>query len=104
MESSPTTTGSLGGSIIAIASVAGIASELNVGHYAASKAAVNGLVRTLAAELAPHNIRVNSINPTNVNTPMSDNDAYNYLFSGGPLLLLMELPFIAHIIQDPLPN
>jgi len=74
---------SLGGSIIAIASVAGIASELNVGHYAASKAAVNGMVRTLASELAPHNIRVNSINPTNVNTPMIDNDAYNYLFSGG---------------------
>ncbi len=72
-----------GGSIILIASVAGIAAELNVGHYAASKAAVNGLTRTLAGELAPKMIRVNSINPTNVNTPMINNDAYNQLFTGG---------------------
>jgi SDR family mycofactocin-dependent oxidoreductase len=72
-----------GGSIILISSISGIVAELNVGHYSASKHGVNGLMRTLAAELAPHSIRVNSVNPTNVNTPMIDNDAYNHLFSGG---------------------
>ncbi|GAB7067317.1 mycofactocin-coupled SDR family oxidoreductase [Mycobacterium hodleri] len=72
-----------GGSIILISSISGIVAELNVGHYSASKHGVNGLMRTLAAELAPHSIRVNSVNPTNVNTPMIDNEAYNHLFSGG---------------------
>lgn len=72
-----------GGSIVLISSISGIVAELNVGHYSASKHGVNGLMRTLAAELAPHSIRVNSVNPTNVNTKMIDNDAYNHLFSGG---------------------
>ncbi len=72
-----------GGSIILISSISGLVAELNVGHYSASKHGVNGLMRTLAAELAPHSIRVNSVNPTNVNTKMIDNDAYNRLFSGG---------------------
>lgn len=72
-----------GGSVIIIASISGIVAELNVGHYAASKHGANGLMRTLAGELAPHNIRVNSVNPTNVDTLMINNDAYNTLFSGG---------------------
>ena len=72
-----------GGSIILISSISGLVAELNVGHYSASKHGVNGLMRTLAGELAPYSIRVNSVNPTNVNTPMIDNPAYNNLFSGG---------------------
>ncbi|CDP86151.1 MULTISPECIES: mycofactocin-coupled SDR family oxidoreductase [Mycolicibacterium] len=72
-----------GGSVILISSISGLVAELNVGHYSASKHGVNGLMRTLAGELAPHWIRVNSVNPTNVDTPMIDNDAYNTLFSGG---------------------
>jgi SDR family mycofactocin-dependent oxidoreductase len=72
-----------GGSVILISSISGLVAEVNVGHYAASKHGVVGLMRNLAAELAPHSIRVNCVNPTNVNTPMIDNDAYNTLFSGG---------------------
>lgn len=72
-----------GGSIILISSISGLVAELNVGHYSASKHGVNGLMRTLAGELAPHWIRVNSVNPTNVDTLMINNDAYNTLFSGG---------------------
>lgn len=72
-----------GGSIILISSISGLVAELNVGHYSAAKHGVNGLMRTLAGELAPHRIRVNSINPTNVDTLMINNDAYNELFSGG---------------------
>ena len=41
-------------------------------HYAASKWGVTGLTKSWALELAPHNIRVNSIHPTGVNTPMND--------------------------------
>ncbi|OMC05251.1 3-ketoacyl-ACP reductase [Mycobacterium sp. NS-7484] len=72
-----------GGSVIIISSISGLVAELNVGHYAASKHGANGLMRTLAGELAPHWIRVNSVNPTNVDTLMINNDAYNTLFSGG---------------------
>ena len=72
-----------GGSVIIISSISGLVAELNVGHYAASKHGANGLMRTLAGELAPHHIRVNSVNPTNVDTLMINNDAYNTLFSGG---------------------
>jgi len=72
-----------GGAIILISSISGLTVELNVGHYAASKHGVNGLMRTLSGELAPHNIRVNSVNPTNVNTLMINNPRYNQLFAGG---------------------
>jgi SDR family mycofactocin-dependent oxidoreductase len=72
-----------GGAIILISSISGLTVELNVGHYAASKHGVNGLMRTLSGELAPYRIRVNSVNPTNVNTTMINNPRYNRLFAGG---------------------
>ncbi len=72
-----------GGAVILIGSLSGLAAAPNVGHYAASKHGVNGLMRTLSAELAPHGIKVNSINTTNVNTPMINNQHYNRLFAGG---------------------
>ncbi len=72
-----------GGAFILISSISGLTVELNVGHYAASKHGVNGLMRTLSGELAPYGIRVNSINPTNVNTLMINNPRYNRLFAGG---------------------
>lgn len=72
-----------GGAIVLIGSISGLTVELNVGHYAASKHGVNGLMRTLSGELAPYGIRVNSVNPTNVNTAMINNPTYNRLFAGG---------------------
>jgi NAD(P)-dependent dehydrogenase (short-subunit alcohol dehydrogenase family) len=51
-------------------SIAGLAGMPNAAHYAATKHGVNGIVKSLANELAPHRIRVNSVNPTNVATPM----------------------------------
>ena len=71
-----------GGSIVLIASMSGLAPELNIGHYVASKHAVVGLMRNLAAELAPHSIRVNAVCPTCVNTPMLDNPEFHALFTG----------------------
>jgi len=69
-----------GGSIIITSSVAGLKALQNIGHYAAAKHGVVGLMRTLALELAPYRIRVNSIHPTQVETPMVTNDATYRLF------------------------
>ena len=72
-----------GGSIIFISSTSGISAELNLAHYVAAKTGVTGLMRALSAELAHHMIRVNSIHPTNVRTPMIENQHLVDLFAGG---------------------
>jgi (+)-trans-carveol dehydrogenase len=59
-----------GGSIVMTSSIAGLMGMPNAAHYSATKHGVNGIVKSLANELAPHRIRVNSVNPTNVATPM----------------------------------
>lgn len=59
-----------GGCLLFTASIAGTKGIQTVGHYTAAKHGVVGLMRTLANELGPHGIRVNTINPTNVNTAM----------------------------------
>jgi SDR family mycofactocin-dependent oxidoreductase len=64
-----------GGSIILTSSLAGLRGYQNTAHYVASKHGVVGLMRTLAQELAPWMIRVNSVHPTNVRTPMIENAA-----------------------------
>jgi len=60
--------GSQGGSIINISSIAGIAPPPNGSVYSATKAAVDAVTKSLAQELGPRNIRVNSINPGMVET------------------------------------
>jgi SDR family mycofactocin-dependent oxidoreductase len=62
-----------GGSVILISSTAGLRGIPGIAHYNAAKHGVLGLARTLANELAPHRIRVNSVHPTNVRTTMIDN-------------------------------
>jgi len=64
-----------GGAIILTASVAGLRSYANVGHYVAAKHGVVGLMKTLAQELAPHRVRVNALAPTQVDTAMIQNEA-----------------------------
>ena len=59
-----------GGSIINVSSIGGIAAFANMSVYCASKAAVLGLSRAVAYELAP-DIRVNAICPGAVDTPMA---------------------------------
>ena len=60
------------GVIINNASIASFRGMNRLSHYAASKWGLTGLTKSWAIELAPHNIRVNSIHPTGVNTPMND--------------------------------
>jgi NAD(P)-dependent dehydrogenase (short-subunit alcohol dehydrogenase family) len=60
-----------GGCIVNIASIAGNASAPNFAAYTASKAGVLALTRALAVEWAPHNIRVNSVSPGTIDTPLS---------------------------------
>ncbi|MFY8035542.1 MAG: mycofactocin-coupled SDR family oxidoreductase [Cyclobacteriaceae bacterium] len=60
------------GNIINNSSIAGLRGMNRLSHYAASKWGLTGLTKSWAIELAPHNIRVNSIHPTGVNTPMND--------------------------------
>lgn len=59
-----------GGSIINLASVQGYACQTGVAAYAASKGAVHSLTRALALDHAGDGIRVNSISPGSVRTPM----------------------------------
>jgi NAD(P)-dependent dehydrogenase (short-subunit alcohol dehydrogenase family) len=59
-----------GGAIVNLASVAGLQGEANISAYVASKHAVIGLTRSAALGLGPHNIRVNSVCPSPVETRM----------------------------------
>jgi (+)-trans-carveol dehydrogenase len=72
--------GGRGGSIILTSSVGGLKAYPHTGHYVAAKHGVVGLMRTFAVELGQHNIRVNSVHPTNVNTPLFMNEGTMKLF------------------------
>ena len=72
--------GGRGGSIVITSSDAGLKGFPNLAHYVSAKHGVVGLMRTLALELAPHMIRVNSLHPTTVNTDMIQNPATYRLF------------------------
>ncbi|MBH79348.1 MAG: oxidoreductase [Gammaproteobacteria bacterium] len=59
-----------GGSIVITSSVAGVKGSAGIGPYCASKHAVIGLMKSAAQEYAGANIRVNSVNPSPVETRM----------------------------------
>jgi len=73
--------GGRGGSIVITSSDAGLKGFPNLAHYVSAKHGVVGLMRTLALELAPHMIRVNSLHPTSVNTDMIQNAPTYELFA-----------------------
>ena len=72
-----------GGSILFTSSIGGLKGIQQVGHYVACKHGIVGLMRTLANELGPHSIRVNTIHPTNVDTIMIQNPGTWAMFSPG---------------------
>lgn len=72
--------GGRGGSIVITSSLASISVNENIAHYSAAKSGLVGLMSVLAKELGPQSIRVNSIHPTTVATPMILNEATYKLF------------------------
>ncbi|EME57002.1 MULTISPECIES: mycofactocin-coupled SDR family oxidoreductase [Rhodococcus] len=62
-----------GGSIMFTSSIGGLKGIQQVGHYVAAKHGIVGLMRTMANELGPYRVRVNTIHPTNVATIMIQN-------------------------------
>jgi SDR family mycofactocin-dependent oxidoreductase len=69
-----------GGSIVFIGSTEALKGAENISSYAASKHGVTGLMTSLARELGQYRIRVNSVNPTCVDTHMINNDFVYGLF------------------------
>jgi SDR family mycofactocin-dependent oxidoreductase len=89
--------GGRGGSIVLISSAAGEKVQPFMVHYTASKHAVTGLTRAFAAELGRHSIRVNSVHPGPVNTPMGSGqmvEAMGKAMDTYPQLSNMLTPFL----------
>lgn len=61
------------GSIVNVASVAGVIGNIGQANYSASKAGVIGMTKTLARELASRNVRVNAVAPGFIETDMTKN-------------------------------
>jgi NAD(P)-dependent dehydrogenase (short-subunit alcohol dehydrogenase family) len=83
------------GCIVAVSSDYGLVGGPQAAIYAASKFGVNGIVRSVAIELAPHGVRVNSICPCDVDTPMLAGQARDYGGGDAPAYfrsLLAHLP------------
>lgn len=94
--------GGRGGSIILVSSAAGLKMQPFMVHYTASKHAVTGMARAFAAELGRHRIRVNSLHPGAVATPMGSGDMVDGLVRAdatNPGLMNMVTPFIPDIAQ-----
>jgi SDR family mycofactocin-dependent oxidoreductase len=74
-----------GGAIVITSSTAGLKGTQNLAHYVSAKHGVVGLMKTLANELAPHSIRVNTVHPTSVDNDMGNNEAtYTLMVPGKP--------------------
>lgn len=93
-----------GGAIIFIGAGSSQIGFRSIGHYNAAKHGVIGLMKTLANELAPHNIRVNCVSPSAVNTPMLMNERVYAQFSGGVRGATQEDALPAFYAQNVLPN
>lgn len=81
-----------GGSIIIVSSASGVKATPGNGHYSASKHGLTALTNTLALELGEYGIRVNSINPYSIATPMIQNQAMLGVLSAHPSYLNAYAP------------
>lgn len=68
------------GSIVIASSASGLIGPPNLAHYVAAKHGALGLMKSFANELGPHSIRVNSVCPTQVDTPMIMHDEIYRMF------------------------
>lgn len=92
------------GAIVNLSSSSAVLPNNGTGAYAASKFAVRGLTRTSALELAPYGIRVNSVHPGGVNTPMTnpqglEGDALNARFKFVPQQRGCEPHEVANMVR-----
>ena len=76
-----------GGSIVIVSSSAGLKATPGNGHYAASKHGLTSMTNTLALELGEYSIRVNSIHPYSIATPMIQNNAMLEVLGAHPSYL-----------------
>jgi SDR family mycofactocin-dependent oxidoreductase len=76
-----------GGSIIIVSSSAGLKATPGNGHYSASKHGLTALTNALTIELGEFGIRVNSIHPYSIDTPMVEPDAMMEIFGKYPTFL-----------------
>jgi len=72
--------GGKGGSVILTSSVGGLKAYPHCGSYVAAKHGVVGIMRSFAVQLGQHMIRVNSVHPTHVATPMLHNEGTFRMF------------------------
>jgi NAD(P)-dependent dehydrogenase (short-subunit alcohol dehydrogenase family) len=89
--------GGAGGAIVLTSSYAGKKMQPFMIHYTASKHAVTGMTRAFAAELGAHGIRVNSVHPGAVATPMGSGDMQGAIartVASNPKLAVMGTTFI----------
>ncbi len=98
--------GGHGGSIVLIGSAAGIKLQPFMIHYTASKHAVTGMARAFAAELGKHSIRVNSVHPGPVVTPMGSAEMVDAIgkaadADGNQALMKMLTPFLPSWVAQP---
>ncbi|XP_071033524.1 L-xylulose reductase [Parasteatoda tepidariorum] len=91
-----------GGSIVNVSSIGSFQCMDAIGIYGSSKAAVDQLTRCMATEYGPHNIRVNSVNPTAIRTNMAaeafeeGNEAGMKMAERTPLKRLGEVDEVAY--------
>ncbi len=94
-----------GGSIVNISSVGGLAGVPGMVSYVSSKFAVRGMTKTAALELGPLGIRVNSVHPGGVDTPMlapigtgAEAGDGRDIYAGVPLRRISEASEIAQLV------
>ena len=73
-----------GGSIVVVSSSAGLKATPGNGHYSATKHGLTALTNSLAIELGEFGIRVNSIHPYSVDTPMIEPELMMRIFAEHP--------------------
>jgi 3-oxoacyl-[acyl-carrier protein] reductase len=91
-----------GGSIVNIASVVGQSGNAGQANYAASKAGLIGLTKSLAKEFAPRNVRVNAVAPGFIRTAMTEalsEDVQNQMKQAIPLARFGEPADVADVVM-----
>lgn len=91
-----------GGAIVNISSVAGLHGSATAFAYGATKWAVRGMTKSAAIEFAPFGIRVNSVHPTFLETPMTagmmNSDSVERMLKSTPLGRILRVEEVAQLV------